>query len=47
MKHYVLLVNELDPSWKDETLLQSSGEKDADTAAEVVSVRRSHDPDSS
>ena len=45
MMHYVLLVNELDPSWKDETLLQSLGKTDADMAAEVTSVRRSHDSD--
>ena len=45
MMHYVLLVNELDPSWKDETLLQSLGEKDADMSVEVTSVRRSHNSD--
>ena len=40
MMHYVLLVNKLDPTWKDETSLQSTIENDADAAA----VRRSYDP---
>ena len=39
MMHYVLLVNKLDPSWKDETSLQSTIESDEDAA-----VRRSCDP---
>lgn len=28
MMHYVLLVNKLDPAWKDETTLQSTAEDD-------------------
>lgn len=32
MMHYVLLVNKLDPTWKDETSLQSTIESDADIA---------------
>ena len=28
MMHYVLLVNKLDPTWKDETTLQSSAADD-------------------
>ena len=40
MMHYVLLVNKLDPTWKDETSLQSTIESDADAAT----VRRSCDP---
>ena len=37
MMHYVLLVNKLDPAWKDETLLSSTGESDADAAAVRIS----------
>lgn len=43
MMHYVLLVNKLDPTWKDETSLQSTAEGDADLPTSTV--RRSCDAD--
>lgn len=33
MMHYVLLVNKLDPSWKDETSLQSVADADLPTSS--------------
>lgn len=39
MMHYVLLVNKLDPSWKDETsLTQSTVDNDSDMSASTVSI---------
>ena len=33
MMHYVLLVNKLDPNWKDETSLQSVADADLPTSS--------------
>ena len=44
MMHYVLLVNKLDPTWKDETSLQSTmAESGEDQRIEASTVKRSCD----
>lgn len=38
--HYVLLVNKLDPAWKDEASLQSTIEEDLDLSTSPVRIRK-------